>query len=74
MREALTMLRTLQDVEQRRALLDRDAEDNKGNSVSDGDLPTTTAEKFAQQVEAVLKAWHFPEADRVFLIPKSATL
>lgn len=73
-REALTMLRTLQDVEQRRALLDHDAEDQKGNSVSDGDLPTTTAEKFAQQVEAVLKAWHFPEADRVFFDPKARDL
>jgi hypothetical protein len=73
-REALTMLRTLQDAEQRRALLDRDAEDQKGNSVSDGDLPTTAAEKFAQQVEAVLKAWHFPEADRVFFDPKARDL
>jgi hypothetical protein len=73
-REALTMLQTLQDVEQRRALLDRDAEDQKGNSVSDGDLPTTSAEKFAQQVEAVLKAWHFPEADRVFFDPKERDL
>ena len=73
-REALTMLRTLQDVEQRRALLDRDAEDQKGNSVSDGDLPTATAEKFAQQVEAILKAWHFPGADRVFFDPKARDL
>jgi hypothetical protein len=52
---------------------DRDAEEQKGNSVSDGDL-TTTAEKFAQQVEAVLKAWHFPEADRVFFDPKTRDL
>jgi AAA domain len=73
-REALSMLRTLQDAEQRRALLDRDAEDQKGNSVSDGDLPTTTAEKFARQVEAILKAWHFPEADRVFFDPKARDL
>jgi hypothetical protein len=73
-REALMMLRTLQGVEQRRALLDRDAQDQKGNSVSDGDLPTTTAEKFAQQVEAVLKAWRFPEADRVFFDPKARDL
>ena len=73
-REALGMLRTLQDVEQRRALLDRDAEDSKGNSVSDGDLPTTTAEKFAQQVEAILKAWHFPEAERVFFDAKARDL
>jgi len=73
-REALTMLRTLQDVEKRRALLDRDAEDQKGKSVSDGDLPTTTAEKFAQQVEAILKAWHFPEADRVFFDRKARDL
>jgi hypothetical protein len=73
-REALGMLRTLEDVEQRRALLDRDADDLKGNAISDGDLPTTTAEKFAQQVEAVLKAWHFPEAERVFFDAKARDL
>jgi len=73
-REALTMLRTLQDVERRRALLDHDTEDQKGNSLSDGDLPTTTAEKFAQQVETVLRGWHFPEADRVFFDHKARDL
>jgi hypothetical protein len=73
-REGMAMRKTLQDVEQRRALLDRDAEDQKGNSVSDGDPPTATAEKFAQQVEAVLKAWHFPEADRVFFDSKARDL
>lgn len=73
-REALAMLRTLQDVEQRRASLDREAEDQKSGSVSDGDLPATIAEDFAQRVEAVLKAWHFPEADRVFFDPKARDL
>jgi hypothetical protein len=70
-REALTMLRTLQDIEQRRALLDQDPESSGGNLVSDGDLPAATAEKFAMQVEGILKAWNFPEADRVFFDPKA---
>lgn len=73
-REALTMLRSLQDLQHRRALLDRDAEDERTGSLSDGDLPTATAEKFAQRVESILKAWHFPQGDRVFFDPKTRDL
>lgn len=75
LREALGMLRILQDFEKRRALLDRDEEDQKGgDTVSDGDLPTATADEFAQQVEAILKAWHFPRAERVSFNPKTRDL
>jgi hypothetical protein len=73
-REALTMLRTLEDVEQRRAALDRESEEQKGSSVAEGDLPATIAEHFAQKVEAILKAWHFPNAERVFFDPKARDL
>jgi hypothetical protein len=73
-REALTMLRTLEDVEQRRAELDRESEEQKGSSVAEGDLPAAIAEQFAQKVEAILKAWHFPDAERVFFDPKARDL
>jgi AAA domain len=73
-REALTMLRTLQDVERRRVELDKESDDQKAGSVADGDLPAAVAEQFAQKVEAVLKAWHFPDSDRVFFDPKTRDL
>jgi hypothetical protein len=73
-REALTMLRTLQDVERRRIELDQESDDQKAASIADGDLPAQIAERFAQKVEAILKAWHFPEADRVFFNSKTRDL
>ena len=42
-------------------------------AVSDGDLPTTIAESFAQCVEVILKAWHFPDAERSISTPRRAT-
>jgi hypothetical protein len=73
-REALTMLRTLQDVERRREALDQEIEKQPGSTVADGDLPSTIAEAFALRVETILKAWHFPDADRVFFDPKARDL
>jgi len=37
-------------------------------------LPTSVAESFAMHIERILKAWHFPDADRVFFDPKSRDL
>ena len=73
-REALGMLRTLQDVEKRRIDLDKDVETQKSENGVDGDLSVSTAQKFAEQVEAILKAWHFPGADRVFFDSKTRDL
>ena len=73
-REAITMLRTLEDVQRRRAELDQVFEDQKASNVADGDLPMPVAEKFAQKVEEILKAWHFPDANRVFFDPKARDL
>jgi len=73
-REALTMLRTLEDVERRRAELDRESDEQKGSSVADSDLPATIADQFAQKVEAILKLWHFPDAERIFFDPKARDL
>ncbi len=73
-REALALHRTLQDMERRREAFERDADGQAASAVSDGDLPTTTAEAFAQRIEAILKDWHFPDAERVFFDPKSRDL
>lgn len=69
-REALVMLKTLQDVERRRADIDREPDD-KASAVSDGDLPATVAQGFAQEIESILKQWHFPDADRVYFDNKA---
>jgi hypothetical protein len=73
-REALTMLRTLQDVERRRKALDQEIEKQPGSTIADGDLPSTIAEAFALCVETILKAWHFPDVGRVFFDPKARDL
>jgi hypothetical protein len=72
-REALAIYRTFQDMEKRREDLEK-ADDQRASAVSDGDLPTTIAESFAQCVEAVLKAWHFPDAERVYFDAKARDL
>lgn len=73
-REALALLETLQDMEQRRDALTQSGGGERSANVSDGDLPSAVAEKFALKVEAILKQWHFPEAERVFFDPKSRDL
>jgi predicted nuclease with TOPRIM domain len=70
-REALSLLRTIQDVEARRLKIENKPEDQPASAVSEGDLPTVVAEAFAQQVESILKAWHFPDAERVHFDPKT---
>lgn len=75
-REALAIYRGLSDLEQRKAALEReaDATGNGSNSLSDVDLPTTTADKFAGIVLSTLKAWHFPDVDRVHFEAKTRDL
>jgi hypothetical protein len=70
-REALSVFRTIQDIETRRAKIDNNPDDQQASAVSDGDLSTMVAEEFAQQVESVLKAWSFPDAERVHFDAKS---
>jgi hypothetical protein len=72
-REALVMLRTLDDAERRRADLDREP-DAASAAISDGDLPTTIAQGFAEEVEKLLEQWHFPDAERVHFDQKSRDL
>lgn len=73
-REAFALYTTVQDMERRRVDLERGADAEKANSLASADLPTTVADSFAQTVESLLKAWHFPEAGRVFFDPKARDL
>jgi len=73
-REALAVFRTLEDVQRRRTELEREVvQPQQGATVAE-DLPSTVTEKFAMQVEEILKSWHFPGADRVFFDSKSRDL
>lgn len=75
-REALAIYRGLEDLEQRKAALEREgnASGDSGNSPGDVELPTSTADRFAGIVLATLKAWHFPDIDRVHFEAKSRDL
>lgn len=75
-REALAIYRGLSDLEQRKATLEREGESSGdgGSSPSDVDLPSTTADKFSGIVLSTLKAWHFPEIDRVHFDTKTRDL
>lgn len=73
-REALSIFRTIQDIEGRRTKIDARSEEKKETAVSEGDLPSAVAESFAQQVEMILKKWHFPDTDRVYFDAKSRDL
>lgn len=73
-REALAVYRTLEDIERRRAALADADEEKTASSVSDGDLPTSTADAFALKVQSILMDWHFPEGDRVQFDSKTRDL
>ena len=73
-REGLAIYRSIKDVQDRRLKIETAGEEQRDSSASDGDLPGTVSDAFAREVEALLKDWHFPEADRVFFDPKSRDL
>jgi prefoldin subunit 5 len=73
-REALALLATVQDMERRLADLGKGQNDRTQTVVAQGDIPASVAESFAQSVEAILNAWHFPEAGRVFFDAKTRDL
>ena len=73
-REALSIYKSIKDAEARRLAIDNNAEDLKEAAVAESELPAGVAEAFALEVEAVLKEWHFPEAERVFFDRKSRDL
>jgi AAA domain-containing protein len=73
-REALSVLRTIQDIERRRTALENGSDGGVESAVSDGDLPVAVAEEFSQGIETILTAWHFPETGRVYFDAKSRDL
>jgi hypothetical protein len=73
-REALNLHETLRDLEGRKARLEEaDGRVDPGN-VSDVDLSTSTVDKFASLILEILRAWHFPEVDRVHFDMKARDL
>ena len=73
-REALGLYRTLKDLEERKVKLLED-EGATGNLANvDVELSTATVDKFAERVLVILKAWQFPDADRVHFDLKTRDL
>lgn len=73
-KEALGLIKTLNDLEDRRTMLKRDEENANSSNAGDVDLSTAVADKFAARVLATLKQWHFPNADRVHFDLKARDL
>ncbi|MGE0315736.1 MAG: AAA family ATPase [Lautropia sp.] len=73
-REALALYATVQDMERRRADLEKGAEDEKAGTLANADIPTTVTHSFAKTVENILSGWHFPEAGDVYFDSKTRDL
>lgn len=73
-RQAIALYATVQDMERRRADLENAQEDRESSTPVQGDIPAAVAEGFSQSVEAILRAWHFPDAGRVYFDAKSRDL
>jgi septal ring factor EnvC (AmiA/AmiB activator) len=73
-REALALYVTVQDMERRRADLEKGSEDEKAGTLASADIPTTVTHGFAKTVEGILTGWHFPEAGDVYFDSKTRDL
>lgn len=73
-REALALYATVQDMERRRADLEKGAEAEKAEALASADLPTTVTHAFAKTVESILTGWHFPQAGDVYFDAKARDL
>lgn len=73
-REALALYATVQDMERRRADLEKGGEDDKAGGLASTDIPTTVAHSFAKTVESILAGWHFPEAGDVYFDSRTRDL
>ncbi|RDD95239.1 hypothetical protein DTW89_02685 [Acidovorax sp. BoFeN1] len=73
-REALALYATVQDMERRRADLEKGTEDEKAGALASADIPTTVTHSFAKTVEGILTGWHFPEAGDVYFDSKTRDL
>ncbi len=72
--EALAVLRTVKDIEERRTKADSIIDASQDSTTGDGVLSPTTADEFSKQVEKTLSAWNFPGWDRVHFDAKSRDL
>jgi predicted nuclease with TOPRIM domain len=70
-REASSLLQTIRDIDRRRSDLENGPSDGPESAVADGDLPAAVADEFAQRIQGILSAWHFPQATRVHFDSKS---
>jgi hypothetical protein len=73
-REALSLYATVQDIERRRADLEKGVEDEKTGALAIADIPTTVAHSFAKTVEGILTGWNFPETGDVYFDSKARDL
>jgi hypothetical protein len=73
-REALSLYKTLKDFEDRRIKLLGEENTDGSTNAADIGLSTSTVDKFAELILAILKDWHFPEADRVHFDLKTRDL
>lgn len=73
-REALALYATVQDMERRRADLEKGVEEEKAGALASADVPTTVGHSFAKTIEAILTGWHFPEAGDVYFDSKTRDL
>jgi len=73
-REALALYATVEDMERRRADLEKGSADEKAGALASADIPTTVAHSFAKTVEGILTSWHFPEAGDVYFDSKTRDL
>ncbi len=73
-REALGLYATLKDLEDRRAILEREEAEASGGNAPDAGLPAGSLDKFATVVQRILQNWHFPNAERVHFDQKARDL
>ena len=73
-REALSLYSTVQDLERRRADLEKHVEAERAEALASADLPTTVTHSFAKTVESILTSWHFPQAGDVYFDAKARDL
>ena len=64
-REALSLHKTLKDLEDRRIKLLAEEDADSSPNAADIGLSTSTVDKFAELILSILKDWHFPEVERV---------
>lgn len=73
-REALAIHRQLDDLEQRKAKLEREDQETASSNVSEVELSTITVDKFSRTILDILRAWHFPDIDRLHFDTKTRDL